>query len=198
MFERFTDSARAVVRGALERAERAGDDPVRDEHLFLTLLDARGTPAAAALAALGIIGDRDAVERALAEARRRGGLSRADAEALAGLGIDVTEVVSRVEEAHGEGALAGAGTPEPHDLPGRPWKLGRRRGAGRSRFAKGAKQVLERSLREALERGDKHIGDEHLLLALTNRPGVVADVLSEHGATYADVRRVLARQAAAG
>ena len=53
----------------------------------------------------GSTGAAESVERALAEARRRGGLSRADADALAGLGIDVSEIVSRVEEAHGEGAL---------------------------------------------------------------------------------------------
>jgi ATP-dependent Clp protease ATP-binding subunit ClpA len=197
MFERFTDSARAVVRGAFLRAERAGDAEIRDEHLFLTLLDSRGTPAAEALAALGISQDPGAVEQALAEARRRGGLSKADAEALAGLGIDVTEVVSRVEEAHGEGALARTGIPEPRGLLGLPWPFGRRE-KERSRFGEGAKRVLEQSLREAVERRDNYIGDEHLLLALTTRPGVVADVLAERGATHTEIRRALARQAAAG
>lgn len=50
---------------------------------------------------------------------------------------------------------------------------------------------MERSLRSAVARGDRHIGDEHILLALTVHPGVVADVLAEHGASWADVERVL-------
>lgn len=48
-----------------------------------------------------------------------------------------------------------------------------------------------KSLRIAAGRGDRHIGGEHLLLALTARPGVVADVLAEHGATYEAVERVV-------
>ncbi|CAM5726826.1 hypothetical protein SBADM41S_09146 [Streptomyces badius] len=43
--------------------------------------------------------------------------------------------------------------------------------------------MLENSLRVALGRGDRFIGEEHLLLALTAKPGSVADVLAEHGAT---------------
>jgi hypothetical protein len=119
------------------------------------------------------------MERALAEARRRGGLSRADTEALSGLGIDLSEIVSRVEEAHGVGALgsgnAGGG--------------GRR--SRRRPFAPGARDVLTRSLRAALARHDRHIGDEHLLMALTARPGVPAEVLADHGVTYEAVTRVL-------
>lgn len=43
----------------------------------------------------------------------------------------------------------------------------------------------------ALGRGDRFIGEEHLLLALTATPGTVADVLAEHGATYTSVHRAL-------
>ncbi|MFD1657854.1 Clp protease N-terminal domain-containing protein [Streptomyces caeni] len=35
------------------------------------------------------------------------------------------------------------------------------------------------------------MGDEHLLLALTARPGVPFEVLADHGVTYAAVERVL-------
>ncbi|KPI02739.1 Clp domain protein [Actinobacteria bacterium OK074] len=116
MFERFTEDARAVVAGAITHCERAGDREVGEAHLLLALLDREGSRAAFALAALGSadLGDparrREAVARDLAEARRRGGLTRADADALSGLGIDLAEIVSRVEEAHGEGALAPEGT----------------------------------------------------------------------------------------
>ncbi|MFF7336462.1 Clp protease N-terminal domain-containing protein [Streptomyces sp. NPDC008163] len=177
MFERFTKEARATVTGAVDHAGRTGASPVTGEHLLLALLDQEDGRAAFALTALGLVDRRESVEAALAEARRRGGMSRADAEALADIGIDLTAVVSRIEEAHGEGALRDAG--------------GRRRRAGRPAFSREAKKILEKSLRVALGRGDRFIGGEHLLLALTVTPGPVADALADHGATYASVGRAL-------
>ncbi|MFC9651296.1 MULTISPECIES: Clp protease N-terminal domain-containing protein [unclassified Streptomyces] len=178
MFERFTEGARGVVTGAVGHSERSGADTVTDEHLLLALLDQRGTRASFALTALGITDRRDSLEDAFARARRRGGLTQADADALAGLGIDLGEIVSKVEEAHGEGALRVARKP-------RRWWPGHRG------FTPAAKATLEKSLRIAVGRGDRHIGDAHLLLALTARPGVVAEVLADHGATYAAVERAM-------
>jgi hypothetical protein len=179
MFERFTKDARAVVEGAVLQAERAGAGTVEAEHMLFALLDREGSRGSFALASLGMAGRRDSVERDLAEARRRGGLSRADADALSGLGIDLSEIVSRVEEAHGEGALgSGKGS-------------GGGRWVRRRPFAQGAKGVLTQSLRIALARRERHIGDEHLLMALTVRPGVLAEVLADHGVTYEAVTRVL-------
>ncbi|MCS0606325.1 peptidase [Streptomyces sp. LP11] len=175
MFERFTKDARSVVEGALEHAREGGARTVGAEHLLLALLDREGGRASFALSALGLAERREPVRRDLAEARRRAGLTRADTDALADLGIDVTEIVSRVEEAHGVGALAGR-----HEGGGR-----------RPRFDRGAKAVLERSLRIALAHRDRHIGDEHLLLALTALPGTPADVLADHGVTYATAAGVL-------
>ncbi len=178
MFERFTRDARDVVTGSVELSERADADSVTEEHVLLAMLDQEGTRAAFAFAALGITDRRASVESALADARRRAGLSRADADALAGLGIDVGEIVSRVEEAHGPGAL-------------QVGRKSKRWWSGRRPFTPAAKGVLEKSLRIALGRGDRHIGGEHLLLALTAGPGVVADVLAEHGATYETVERAM-------
>ncbi|MFB8114711.1 MULTISPECIES: Clp protease N-terminal domain-containing protein [unclassified Streptomyces] len=178
MFERFTKGARTVVTGAVTYAERAGADSVTEEHLLLSLLDQEGSRASFAVASLGLTGRRASVEAALEEVRRRGGLTGADAEALAGIGIDVGAIVARIEGAHGEGALAGG-------RGNRRWRTGRRP------FTSGAKSTLEKSLRIALGRRDRFIGEEHLLLALTACPGVVADVLAEHGATYATVERAL-------
>lgn len=179
MFERFTKGARATVTGAVTHAERGGADAVTEEHLLLALLDQEGSRASFATAALGLTDRRASVEAALADARRRGGLTRADTDALAGIGIDVGEIVARVEGAHGEGAMAG------DDRRSRRWWSSHRP------FTSGAKGILENSLRVALGRGDRFIGEEHLLLALTARPGVVADVLAEHGATYTTVERAL-------
>ncbi|MEU3702562.1 Clp protease N-terminal domain-containing protein [Streptomyces anulatus] len=178
MFERFTRGARATVKGAVSQAERAGADSVTEEHLLLALLEQEGGRTSFAVTALGLHDRRASLDAAFAEARRRGGLTRADTDALADIGIDIGAIVSRVEGAHGEGALAAGRT-------GRRWWSGHRP------FTPGAKAVLENSLRVALGRGDRFIGEEHLLLALTAKPGVVADVLAEHGATYATVQRAL-------
>ncbi|MCX4794962.1 MULTISPECIES: Clp protease N-terminal domain-containing protein [unclassified Streptomyces] len=175
MFERFTKSARTTVTGAVAHAERADAESVTEEHLLLALLDQHSGRASFAITSLGLADRRAAVEAELVTARRRGGLTRADADALADIGIDVAEIVARVEEVHGEGAL----------------DRGRRRGSGRRPFTRGSKDVLAKTLRIAVGRGDRFIGEEHLLLALTACPGAVADVLAAHGATYESVNRAL-------
>ncbi|MET9389603.1 Clp protease N-terminal domain-containing protein [Streptomyces sp. NPDC006624] len=180
MFERFTKDARDVVKSAFEHVEAGSGAPtVEPGHLLLALLDREGSRGSFALAALGLGPEaRESVREALARARRRAGLSRAESDALAGLGIDVAEIVARVEEAHGVGAMAG-------DRRDTRWW------SGRPSFGRDAKDVLERSLRVALAQRDRHIGDEHLLLALTLRPGVPSEVLADHGVTYASLTRVL-------
>ncbi|MFE6133227.1 Clp protease N-terminal domain-containing protein [Streptomyces sp. NPDC056437] len=178
MFERFTRDAREVVTHSVARAEKADADAVTEEHLLLALLDQQGTKAAFAFSALGVTDRRASVETALAEGRRRGGLSNADVEALAGFGVDVGEIVARVEEAHGPGALQAS-------KRSKSWWSGHRP------FTPAAKGVLVKSLRIATGRGDRVIGGEHLLLALTSGPGVVSEVLADHGVTYQSVERVL-------
>ncbi|MFF3344070.1 Clp protease N-terminal domain-containing protein [Streptomyces sp. NPDC002779] len=178
MFERFTKDARAVVTGAVEHAEGAGAGRVDAEHLLLALLDRQGSRASFALAALGLAERRESVREALGEARRRAGLSQAETDALAGLGIDVAEIVARVEEVHGAGAMSG-------NRKGKGWW------SGRIPFGREAKDTLVCSLRIAMAHRDRHIGDEHLLLALTARPGVSAEVLADHGVTNASLTRVL-------
>ncbi|MGW6022676.1 Clp protease N-terminal domain-containing protein [Streptomyces sp. NPDC055099] len=181
MFERFTKDARAVVKGAVEHAEGEGAASVDDGHMLLALLDREASRASFALASLGATRRRDSIEGALGEARRRGGLSQADTEALAGLGIDVSEIVSRVEETHGAGALAGG---RGAGRSGRSW-------SGHRPFTREAKDTLVKSLRMATARRDRQIGDEHILFALTVRPGMVSEVLADHGVTHESVERVL-------
>ncbi|MFC7618112.1 Clp protease N-terminal domain-containing protein [Actinokineospora soli] len=79
-------------------------------------------------------------------------------------------VVEAVERDHGEGAMATGG----------------RRRRSHTPFTREAKKVLEQALREALDLRDKHIGDEHVLLALLTL-GAVEDV----GVGPADVRAKL-------
>lgn len=179
MFERFTKGARAVVTGAVAQAERTASREVTDEHMLLALLDSQGTRSAFAFASLGILDRRESVESGLADARRRGGMSQADTAALAEIGIDLAQIVSKVEDAHGAGAMGVGGEP-----PKRGW-------TSHKKFTPAAKKTLEQSLRVALGRGDKEITDGHILLALTARPGVVSDVLADHGGTYGAVERAL-------
>ncbi|MFE9539517.1 Clp protease N-terminal domain-containing protein [Streptomyces sp. NPDC006691] len=183
MFERFTADARGVVAGAVEHASRTGSPVVTEEHLLLALLDREGTRASFALASLGVTDRRAELAEALAAGRRRGGMSRAEEDALAGLGISVQEIVARVEEVHGPGALSG-------ETLGKAWP------SGRPSFTKGAKKVLEKALRLAVARKQKHIGDEHLLLALAVLPGLAGEALAECGGTYAGLERALSLPAA--
>ncbi|MEV4681772.1 Clp protease N-terminal domain-containing protein [Streptomyces kurssanovii] len=178
MFERFTKDARAVVIGATACAERADSSTVTEEHLLLSLLDLGGSRTDFAFTALGVMDRRADLEASLADVRRRGGMTKADEEALAGLGIDVGAIVARVEETHGAGALAG-------DRKDRRWWSGHRA------FTREAKSALEKSLRIALGRRDRTIGAEHILLALASGRGVVAEVLAEHGVTYGALERAM-------
>jgi ATP-dependent Clp protease ATP-binding subunit ClpA len=189
MFERFTKDARAVVQGAVGHAQGAGAKTVTAEHVLLALLDRGASRASFALTALGLDERKDSVRQALHDAGRRAGLSRAESDALAGLGIDVSKIVLRVEEAHGVGALSGD-------------RQDKGRRTGHRTFGRSARDILQRALRTAVAHRDRHIGDEHVLLALTVRPGVPAEVLADHGVTYESVTRVLygggEAQAAAG
>jgi ATP-dependent Clp protease ATP-binding subunit ClpA len=91
-------------------------------------------------------------------ARYVDGLDDDDAEALAAIGIDLDEVVRRIDR----------------HLGGRPSR--------RPRFSREAKKVLELALREALAMRHNYIGTEHLLLGLARcEDRVVADTLTACG-----------------
>ncbi|MEY8041135.1 Clp protease N-terminal domain-containing protein [Saccharopolyspora cebuensis] len=181
MFERFAADTRRAVRQAVEEARRQERDEIGEEHLLLALLRDRTREAGALLAGRGV---RSAeVEDAYARSRRRGGLSEAESDSLHGIGIDVREVMAAVERSHGAEALVR--------------RRRRRRGlfAGHRPFTAEAKAVLERSLREALEHGDRSVRELHLLLALRTGGGVAAEVLAERGVDYAAVLSSVRRSA---
>ena len=182
MFERFTTSAREVVRGAVRQADETGGTRSVEPELLLALLDRPGgSRAADAVTALGATARRASIERALADVRRRGGLPKADAEALAGLGIDVTRSSPAWRRSPRRGALAGDRKPPAAPAPFRP----------RGQVGPGAVAADRARTRR------QHIGDEHLLLALLARPGVAANVLADHDVTYVQAERVLATRARA-
>ncbi|TCP45129.1 ClpA/ClpB-like protein [Tamaricihabitans halophyticus] len=182
MFERFSPTARAAVIGAQEIAIERDAETIEVEHLLFAMLDGADEPLRGFLAEHRI--DRALIEADLRELRRRGGVSDADAAALGELGINVEQIVSSVERAHGEYVLAGA----------RGFKRGRFRGTRAHRpFTQGAKRVLEGALREVKELGAGQIGAEHLMLALLNGEGSLVDVLGSRGLRYIDLRRDLAK-----
>ncbi|EOD63823.1 Clp protease N-terminal domain-containing protein [Amycolatopsis vancoresmycina] len=169
MFERFTADARMAVVEAQIVARQSGSGEIGPVHLLAGLVKA-DVPL---LTALGVAADDIAAE--LARTRRRGGVSDADAAALTEFGIDVEQIVERVEQTHGEGALAG--------------RLGPAK-RGHLPFTTQSKKTLELSLKEAVRMGDKHLGQEHILLALAQQRGT-EEVLARRGADYATLRRVV-------
>ena len=140
MFERFTPQARVAVTNAVGEAERRGDRHVGTEHLLLAVIASHNPLTTPALDAFGVD-----VERA------RSTLDAGDVEALAAVGVDVAALPA----------------PEPEGGRRSFWPF---RGPGSHKpFTGGAKQTLEATLRETLRLGDRHIGVEHLLLALAAR-----------------------------
>ncbi|OLE24203.1 MAG: hypothetical protein AUG44_19940 [Actinobacteria bacterium 13_1_20CM_3_71_11] len=189
MLERFTKNARAVVVRAREEAIRLGHRYIGTEHLLLALLKPEGGTAYTVLSGAGL--DRDRVRT---EVRRMVGggeavlgvaaLGDEDAEALQAIGIDLPAVRAKIEEVFGPGAL---------DFPGVPARRGllHRRGKqpGRVPFTARAKKVLELAVREAVRRGQRYIGTEHLLLGLLREGHGLASVLiTEAGLSLDDLR----------
>jgi ATP-dependent Clp protease ATP-binding subunit ClpA len=172
MFERFTDRARQVVRGAVSASEQLGHRHVGTEHLLLGMLAGDGGVAYTVLTNAGVRADnvRVEIQRFLGQ----------DAEALESIGIDLEAVKAKIEETFGPGAL--------EDLD-RPRKRGwfRRRVGGP--FTPRAKKVLELSLREALALKHRYIGTEHLLLALLREGhGLAAKILADAGLDFVELR----------
>jgi ATP-dependent Clp protease ATP-binding subunit ClpC len=91
------------------------------------------------------------------------------ANALESLGISLAAVRQQVEEIIGQGRHAPSG-----HIP----------------FTAPAKEVIELSLREALQLGHNYIGTEHILLGLIGEgEGVAAQVLVKLGADHSRVRQ---------
>jgi ATP-dependent Clp protease ATP-binding subunit ClpA len=173
MFERFTRNARAVVVGAQQSAVSANAPEVRPAHLLEALVSTDSVLAMKVLAELGAPGDEvRRVVRGLV-AQYADGLDAEDAEALKLLGIDLSEVLERIDRDLHSG--------------GGPLRKGHKR------FARQSKKVLELSLREALRLGDGFIGSEHLLLGLI-RTGdrTVLQTLAAFDLDPDDVRRAVA------
>jgi ATP-dependent Clp protease ATP-binding subunit ClpA len=181
----ISTSARAVITDALVRARAEGTSRIGEEHLFAALL---ANPDSGPL--LGRVGGPEQAEAVWAEVRQArllGGLTAGEQQALAGLGIDLDEVVARVEASLGEGALDGTRT-----SARRGWRVS---------MSPGAVAVLNAAQRQKAARGDRRTTARHLVLGLLAQPGLFADALAAQGITLATVLEMLDRddaEAAAG
>jgi ATP-dependent Clp protease ATP-binding subunit ClpA len=172
MFERFTRNARRIVIGAQELAALGGAAEVRPPHVLESLAARDDTLPMKVLADLGAPGDD--VRRVVRDlnARYADGLDADDAEALKLLGIDLDDVISRIDR--------GLNDPGGSTRKGHP------------RFARDSKKVLELSLREALQLGDNFIGAEHILLGLLRQGDTVTlQTIKAFDLSVADVRRAV-------
>lgn len=180
MFEKFTQDARMAVVEAQIQAREMNADEIDTPHLLAGMAKVDLGTGAKLLGQLGV--PLEDVFAELERIRRRGGVSDADVQALTEFGIDVDQIVERVEQSHGPGALAAGKLRSPK--------------RGHIPFTAQAKKTLELSLREAVKLGDKHLGQEHILLALVQQPGAVADLLARRGADYATLWRVVQQRKA--
>ncbi len=174
MFERFDRAVKDVVVGSQTIAVEQGCSHVDSSHMAYALLRQPVGAVHRVLAENGV--EPDMVEAELDKMRRRGGVSDAEVEALAAVGIDVEDVLDRLGRDHDESS-------GPRH----------RRGffGGHLPFTDAARRVLLRSLEEAKELGEKRITVDHLLLAALGVQGPVADVLADAGVTRSAVRRHL-------
>lgn len=176
MFERFTDSARAVVVDAREQARRLHQQEVLAEHLLLAVLAQDSSASARVLRDHGVERDRLVGEVAALDA--------GDHAALHEIGIDLAAVRRRAEATFGPGAL---------DRP-RPRRVGLLRRVastgGHLRFSDAAKRSLEQSLRQALALRQREITIDHVLLGLlADDQDPAARTLHRLGASPAAVRQ---------
>jgi ATP-dependent Clp protease ATP-binding subunit ClpA len=170
MLERFTKAARDVVRDAERVARQASASETRPDHLLLALLERDGCLALRVLDGLGVPPGALRTELDRRRSRYGDGLDQDDADALAAIGIDLDEVVCRIDR-----------------------NLGGLRRPGRARFSRGAKKVLELALREAIALRHNYIGTEHLLLGLARVDDrCVADSLRHVGLDRAALREAVA------
>ncbi|GIF77879.1 hypothetical protein Asi02nite_73970 [Asanoa siamensis] len=188
MFERFTDRARSVVKGAVAESRAMRHDKVGTEHLLLAMLDEESEGgngvAGRVLRGAGVTAS-DIRTRIESHVGTRA-LGDADAEALRQIGIDLEAVRKKVEAAFGEGALRPPARPHSRGLFG----FRNRRYYRGGPFSPRAKKVLELSLREAIRLKHKHIGTEHVLLGLLREgEGLGTLVLVESGVEIEAMRR---------
>jgi ATP-dependent Clp protease ATP-binding subunit ClpA len=173
MFERFTRPARELVERAVTIARESRASRVRPEHLFAALIWDDDCLAVRLLVEQGGTSERLYAELDRRRAQYVDGLDDEDAAALASIGIDLEEVVSRLGD----------------DDDVRP--PARKR--SHVRFSRPSKKVLELALREAVSLKHNYIGTEHVLLGLVREGDVIVrDTLVAAGVDPTSLRSAVA------
>jgi ATP-dependent Clp protease ATP-binding subunit ClpA len=174
MFERFSKSARTAVVVAQEDARMLHASNIEVEHVLLGLLEAGDADLKDLLAASGLTHE-GVIEKLIGQGAGPAGdskqgepLGQEDAEALRSIGIDLDAVRESLEATFGADALERAVPPEA-EKRGR-FGFGNPRLFGHIPFTRGAKKVLEISLREAIAHDDGAIESAHVLLAILRAP----------------------------
>jgi ATP-dependent Clp protease ATP-binding subunit ClpA len=174
MFDRFSEPAKRAVVASQDAALSMGHDFIGTEHLLLGLAQTAGT-AGEVLSEHGVdlSQARATTVRLLAESGVPATGGQEAKDALASIGIDITEIQRRADETFGPGAFR---FPRPPYTPH-------------------AKKALESALHEAAALRREDIDTEHVLLGvLAADEGVACQVLTALGANPADVRRSVLRR----
>jgi ATP-dependent Clp protease ATP-binding subunit ClpA len=176
MLERFTKAAREVVERTQQIAIESRATQVRPEHLFAALLWDDHCLAMRVLNAQGGSSERLHAELDRRRARYVDGLDDADAAALASIGIDLEEVVRRMDDGDAAPSRSRARFSRVH-----------------IRFSRASKKVLELALREAVALRHNYIGTEHILLGLVREGDVIVrDTLVAAGVDTTTLRDAVA------
>ena len=167
VLERFAEQARTVVADTMATAQAQGIAEVRAEHLLLSLTRVADGATAAALVENHV--DEALVARVVHGPDRL--VDDGDREALGALGIDVDDLIARLEDGLGADALA----PVPEHVR-------------RPRFTKEAKKALEMAVRTTTSRHARTITTDDLLVGIVRAgsPGV-DKVLATAGTSQSQV-----------
>ncbi len=183
MMSRLTPEVRAVVARAYGLAQRDGSQQIGEDHLLSALLD--DEQGGVLLAKVAGASERAQVAEEMEQARRRGGVTDGEADALAGFGIDVDAVVAQIEQQLGAGALTG------------PRRRAARRWTGPV-MSGPAVRVLAEAQRYLSLAGGRSLGVEHLVLGLVSSAGIVSESLARRGITAATVSASLGAAGSSG
>ena len=172
MLTRFTPAIRALVGRAYEQAVREGSPEIGETHLFEALLeDEKGVVLLEAVAGDQV---RERVVAEIKRARRTGGLTAAETDALAGLGVDVGALVGRIEGQLGTDALA------------RP-ETGPRSRSQRVVLSGTVLRAFDEGERQVGMAGGGSMGVEHLALGIVSTPSLLSESLARRGVTVETV-----------
>lgn len=173
---RFTQEGKLVLVMARSEAVVLDAAQLGGEHILLACLVFQGSPAAAYLTHRGV--DHNVVTAHLAAGNRPAPIAfdNDEKEALAGLGIDLPELLLRLETTIGPAARQPA---LPRRRPGPRRRL--------ARFGSCAKSTVARATIEATTLRSKAVEPAHLLLSVLREPSPCCrELVTAVGLDYAE------------